>query len=274
MWLGQDARHQNMGARFVSASEVEDRWLEYAWAVLNTPDRHRAECIAGGGAVPGPGRVDGNELRWPGYLGARYEPGRSVLCVGAVHREATLELHADPVIASTDREFIDVARAWLRSGRSAASDAEYLDGLRAAYVRALPSWSRWKRHFRPLVEDYLGMDRTQIAWANLAKCRVSIDRGSKQRAAEGVLTPMCQRQYPMADLVEASRPVAVLVAVLQARPGGDIVRSWSSQTCSPVVYTWQGQSGHDRHNTAPGARPLRQWAPEMAEQVRAAAARS
>jgi hypothetical protein len=53
------------------------------------------------------------------------------------------------------------------------------------------------------------MDRTQIAYTNLAKCRVSIDRGARQRAAEAVLTRLCQRDYPMADLVEAIRPVAV-----------------------------------------------------------------
>lgn len=254
-------------------TETERRWLDYAWTVVAAPEEHRAACVANGGAVPGPGRVDGNEVRWPGYLGKNYEPGRSVLCVGAVHREATAELVAgDPVIADTNRELVDVSRRWLGRGRSAENDHQYLDGLRSAYVRALPSWSRWKRHFRPLVEDYLEMDRTQIAYANLAKCRVSIDRGARQRAAEAVLTRLCQRAYPMADLLDAIRPVAVLVAVLQARPGGDIVTTWSSPAWAPLVYAWQGQSGHDRHNTAPGARPLREWAPEMAAEVRAAQA--
>jgi hypothetical protein len=174
------------------------------------------------------------------------------------------------VVAETNAELAATAREWLAAGRSGDTDAHYLARLQDAYVRALPSWSRWNRHFRVLVEDYLRMDRTQIAWANLARCRVSIDRGSKQRAAEASLTRLCQRQFPMSGLVDAIRPVAVLVAVLQARPGGDIVSSWKSPSCSPLVFAWQGQSGHDRHNTARDARPLREWAPEMATAVRIA----
>lgn len=249
---------------------AEQRWLDYAWSVVNCPAAHRQACERNGGAVPGPDRVDGNELRWPGYLGRNYEPRKGVLCVGAVHRESTPEgERGNRVVYETNAELAATARRWVASGRSGESDAAYLQGLRDAYERALPAWTRWNRHFRVLVEDYLGLDRTQIAWANLAKCRVSIDRGAKQRAAEAVLTRLCQRQFPMSALVEAIEPVAVLVAVLHARPGGDIVTSWSSPSWSPLVFTWQGQSGHDRHNTAPGARPLRDWAPAMADAVRA-----
>jgi len=114
------------------------------------------------------------------------------------------------------------------------------------------------------------MDLTQIAWTNLAKCRVSIDRGARQRAAESTLTRLCQRQFPAKAVVEAIRPGAVLTAVLQAGRGGDVVGSWDSPSWSPLVWAWQGRSGHDRHNTAPGARRLSEWAPEMAEKVRAA----
>jgi hypothetical protein len=72
----------------------------------------------------------------------------------------------------------------------------------------------------------------------------------------------------MHELVEAIRPVAVLVAVLRAGTDGDLVTRWSSPSCSPLVFSWQGQSGHDRHNTDPEARPLQQWAPEMARVVK------
>ncbi len=34
------------------------------------------------------------------------------------------------------------------------------------------------------------------------------------------------------------------------------------------VYSWQGQSGHDRHNTDPSERRMEEWAPEMAEEIR------
>ena len=214
--------------------------------------------------------MDGNELRWPGYLGRNYIEGRGILCVGAAYRESTLEVERrNPVIARTNADLIACAREWISAGRSEESDERYLDRLRNAHEDALPEWDRWRRHFRTLVEDYLGMSRSEIAWANLAKCLVSIDRGSKQRAAEGVLTRLCQREFPMSELVQAIRPAVVLVAVLHARPGGDIVRTWDAPGWSPLVFTWQGQSGHDRHNTKPGARRLSEWAPEMAARVRA-----
>lgn len=251
-------------------TETERRWLDYAWEVVNCPTGHRRACERAGGARPGQGRVDGNELRWPGYLGRRYGEERGVLCVGAVHREATPELERrDRTIGRTNAELATSAREWLAGGRSEPGDSRYLGRVRSAYEEALPQWARWQRHYRTLVEDYLGMSSTQIAWSNLAKCRVSIDRGPKQRSAEAALTRLCQSAFPIDRLIEAIRPVVVLVAVLNAKAGGGIVSSWESASCSPIVYTWQGQSGHDRHNTAPGARPLREWAPEMARRVKA-----
>ncbi len=252
-------------------TDDERRWLDYAWSVIDTPAEHLRRCIGRGGATPGEGRVEGNELRWPGYLGRNYGAEPRVLCVGAVHREGTPALQAgNQTIAETDRQLVSAARLWRESGRSDVVDARYLANTRDAYERALPAWSRWNRHFRTLVEDHLRLDRTRIAYTNLAKCRVSIDRGAKQRAAEQALTRLCQQQHPISDVLEAIQPTVVLVAVLGARPGGDVVTSWSSASCSPLVFAWQGQSGHDRHNTAPGARPLREWAPEMAAAVAAA----
>lgn len=66
------------------ASDHEQRWLDHAWRVVDCPVEHRRARERHGGAQPGPDRVDGNELRWPGYLGRDYEPGRGVLYVGAV----------------------------------------------------------------------------------------------------------------------------------------------------------------------------------------------
>ena len=56
--------------------DIEAAWLNYAWRVVNCPESHRARCIREGVGVPGPGRVDGNDLRLPGYLGRNYEPER------------------------------------------------------------------------------------------------------------------------------------------------------------------------------------------------------
>lgn len=194
------------------------------------------------------------------------------MCVGAVHREPSIEYEDnDPVGARTNAELIEGARRWLRDGRSLESDGAYLGTLRDAYEEALPSWPRWKRHFRTLVEDYLGLSVTEIAWTNLAKCRVPIHSGDSARRAQEHLTRLCQADFAsVSDLVDRIRPVAVLVAVLKAGPGGPIVSSWESSNASPLVYAWQGQSGHDLHNTDPQARRLSEWAPEMAAQVRQA----
>lgn len=229
---------------------LEAHWLDYAWRVVTCPTDHRSECVAAGGAVPGPGRMDGNELRWPGYLGRRYEAGRGVLCVGAVHREGDPAKHGlDTVPGRTDAELVAATRRWMQKGRGLKADAEYLNALRNSYEEALPSWTRYQRHFRSLIEEHLRMDSTQIAWTNLAKCRVSIDRGSAQRAAEQRLTRLCQTTFPVSQLVAAIRPAAVLVAVLRAGENGDIVADWAAPEWRPLVFAWQGQSGHDRHNT-------------------------
>ena len=208
-------------------------------------------------------------MRWPGYLGERYEPEQGVLCVGAVHRQGTTELHVrDPVNAATDGELVSVTRSWLTEGRSAASESATCTGC------GRPTFARFRRG-RGGGGTSARWSRTTSAWI-ARRSRTPILRSvacrstaaPNTRAAEATLTRLCQRAYPIAELAEALRPAAVLVAVLGGRPGGDIVSRWSSPTWSPLVYAWQGQSGHDRHNTAPGARPLHEWAPEMVEEVR------
>ena len=251
-------------------NETEQRWLDYAWSVVDCPDRHRAQCEALGAAVPGPGRVDGNEVRWPGYLGRDYREGVGVLCVAAVHREARPEEEAPgTAVGRTNAALVEAHRRWLRQGRSQGEDSRFLESVRDAYEEALPHWSRWNRHFRALVQDYLGMSRSGIAWTNLAKCRVAIHLGGQTRTAEATLQPFCQRDFaPVSELVEAIRPALVLACVLNARQGGGIVSSWASPSASPLVFSWQGQSGHDRHNRDPQARRLSEWAPEMAAAYR------
>lgn len=251
----------------MSATEA---WLNYAEEVVNCPDAHRRRCIAAGGAVPGSERVDGNELRWPGYLGADWQPGTGVLCVGSVHREAEPAKQIDPVNLRTDRELVVATRTWLAAGRSQGSDADYLHSLRAAYVDALPTWGPWKKFFRKIAEDGLGMSRSQIAYANLAKCRVAIHLGPQQRSAQTRLPLLCQTDFiPMAKLVAAIRPAAVLVCNLNAGRGGTVVETWDAGDVSPLVFRWHGQSGHDRHNTDPTRRDFRVWVPEAVRDIRA-----
>ena len=249
-------------------TEIETKWLDYAWRVVNCPQSHRVACVKAGAAVSGKGRVDGNDLRLPGYLGSNYQQG-SILCVAAVGREPSVEFESkNPQNAATDRKLFELTRKWMKDGRSQESDAEYLKAARLCYEEALPLWSRWRRHFRTLVEDYLKMTIADIAYTNLAKCRVPIHQGARPRQAEARLTRLCQSDFiPMREIVDIVRPTAVLVCVLRAGRNGDIVESWDGEHSSPLVYAWQGQSGHDQHNKTKGARRLHEWAPDMALKV-------
>jgi hypothetical protein len=117
-----------------------------------------------------------------------------------------------------------------------------------------------RRHFRPLVEDRLGMDASRIAWTHLTNCCVAIHPGSRKRSAESRLTRLCQ----------SPSPVSVLAAVLGARSGGRIVGSWDSDHWHPLVDARQGQSGHAPNETDPDGRPFREWAPEASAEIRVA----
>jgi hypothetical protein len=114
-----------------------------------------------------------------------------------------------------------------------------------------------------------GHDRhepTEIASTNLAKCRASIDRGAKERAAERTVTRFCQPDLaPIGALVAAIRPAAVLCCVLDAN---SFVGTWRSHRDDPAVYIWLGLTGHDRHNTDPVRQPFNDWPPEAAAAIR------
>jgi hypothetical protein len=87
-------------------SPVEEGWLHYARDVVGDLE-HRRQCAGLGGSPDHPG-VDAIDLRWPGYLGERATPGRTILCVGAVHREfasGSLRPH------HRDR-LVEATRAW------------------------------------------------------------------------------------------------------------------------------------------------------------------
>lgn len=172
-----------------SANTTEHRWLDYAWGVVNCTPAHRRACEAAGGARPSIGRELGNELRWPGYLGRNYVERRGVLCVGHVHRERVGVEEPDVVHTEATAALVDSARVWLSSGRSACADAKYIASVRDEYEAWLPTWPRWYQH-RDLL-DGLGMDVTQIAWANLAKCRVPID----DKKAVDRVTSLCQAEF-------------------------------------------------------------------------------
>jgi hypothetical protein len=79
----------------------------------------------------------------------------------------------------------------------------------------------------------MGMDRSQIAWASLAKCRADLD-GNAERVATA-----CQRVFPAREMVAAVRPALVLVCVLNARVGGRVVPSWTASGVDPIVWAFK-----------------------------------
>lgn len=234
------------------------RWLDYAWEVVNCPAGHFAECEAAGGARAGAGGVDGNELRWPGYLGRDYEFGKGLLCVAHAHRQPTAEKECgDRVLRETNTRLIAATRAWKEAGvRSETTDQIYLQEVRAAYETGLLHWDRWSA-FAGVVADELGLDVTHVAFANLAKCRVPIERSPDR------LVRLCQRQFPVHRLVDAIRPVAVLTCVLPARRGGTVVARWDTDNAAPWVVAWHGRRGVDAEG-----RPMSEWVPEAGRLLR------
>jgi len=82
------------------------------------------------------------------------------------------------------------------------------------------------------------------------------------------LIDVCQEQFPIYDLVQAIRPRVVLLSVLPAAEGGRNEVSFSGPEVSPLIISWHGRTGHDRNNTAEGARSFKEWAPEAAAVIR------
>jgi hypothetical protein len=191
--------------------------------------------------------VGGNDLRWPGYLGRRYGQLATVLCVGHVHATDWEQTARVPLEKSL--------RRWLSSGRSQSSDTAYLESVREVFEWWLPTWRRWS-HFRALV-DKLQLDVQDIAWTNLAKCRVS-----REANPDGVVR-VCQSAFPIREVVEALRPEAVLSCVKNAYEGGPIVTTWRSANLPrPLVFTWDGRRGTDRDG-----RLLRVWTDDAVRQI-------
>jgi len=78
------------------------------------------------------------------------------------------------------------------------------------------------------------MDLSQVVYANLAKCRQQLGKGSAE-----TLAVYCQQQFPVAELVGVVRPAAVLVCMLGADPSRGQV-SWEAPDWRQLVYACHG----------------------------------
>jgi hypothetical protein len=208
--------------------EVEKRWLDYARRIVNVDVAHLARCAAAGGLSD---PVDPSQaLRWPGYLGYSYETAR-VLLVGQVHRDINAASGVDPAV--NDR-YVAQTYDW-SLGR--ISDETFLEETRRAYPYWMKDWPGAWRHFRALLNT-LELGFEQIAYANLAKCQLPTTR------KPDVLLQVCQRDFPMRELVEAIHPTMVLVAAKNAHEGGGTVTDWGT----PNVFTFDFRRGTNRND--------------------------
>lgn len=174
-----------------------------------------------------------------------------MLCLAAVGRQPP---QYTPDQARDYAEMGRVHRTWLEAGRSEDADTDFLERHREYYEVALPTWPRWNNVYRTFVEADLGMDVTQISFGNLAKCRAN-------EADTELLARVCQQVFPVSELVAALRPIAVVVAMLNAR---GIVRSWQGNSHQPLVWTFQGRNGKGQDG-----RRFAEWGPDLADAIRA-----
>jgi hypothetical protein len=227
---------------------TEERWLEYARRVVNVSEAHISGCESAGGAPAGVDRDPATAVRWPGYIGKEYVEGHGVLCVAQVHREGHAK--AEKLDDQISLKLVDVVSRW-KQGQ--VDDVTFLLEARSAYRYWIPLWTRWKQHFKYLVEDLLGLTVDEIAYANLAKCMVPIETSPDE------VVRFCQGDFPVCDLVEAVKPRAVLCCRVDAYEGGPTIKTW----CTDEVYTWDG-----RHGTNRAGDKLNVWGPRMAEAIR------
>lgn len=173
--------------------EVDVRWLDYARDVVLADD-HTTLCLQGGGGCLEPGGHP--ELRWPGYLGARYRPG-GLLLVGNVHQrfssngvarwvgarlvDATQDLRADP--AQFGKEYLDITREC------------YLEGLRGWNVAA------------PFAEIMraLGTSWDDVAYTNASKTQLLPGHNLNKVVRD------CLRRFPISTLASSTLEASLVV---------------------------------------------------------------
>jgi hypothetical protein len=184
-------------------TQLEKDWLKYAWNVLGDDP---LKCCTG--TCDRFGRV----MRWPGYLGPRYQESRGVLFVGAVHNANNQDSDhkAGQLFTSHINKLAGIACDWL-SG--AVTDADYLSVVRSAYEKSQAQWKTVWRHFRTL-QTLLKVSFDQTAFTNLAKCFLTPHKSAGKPTGKDTddLFVECNDKFPLYDLIRILKPAMVFVA--------------------------------------------------------------
>lgn len=243
-------------------------WLDYAWRVVDAErsSAHYMDCERIRGVVDERVAGDGR-LRWPGSVNSAFRPEHGVLFVGSVHREFHIGHGGkeDSLLREQERRLVTANQTWRDTGRSSASDDIYLAATASAYEISIPRWPRGD-----IVLSLLGQfgdEVAQTAWVNLARCQAP-----PSFADEASLRASCQRPdaFPLSEVIDALRPIAVFVAVLGTvdrttrrgieRQGDGTVltgRDWS-----PEVFVFDGRQRTDRRH-----RKFEVWSNEAAGRI-------
>lgn len=190
----------------MSDDPVRAHWLEYAKDVVLSDDHTEACCRAGGGTLERGGEA---WMRWPGYIGAAYEPG-GLLFVGNIHRD-----FASNGVPQWVPDVLVAATRSLRADPSGYGDT-YVNDIQRAYHRGLggdPDGVRaWTvaRPFQRVLAD-LGEAWTQVAYTNASKSQATPGQNA-DRLIEG-----CLKRWPLTDLVGILEPRAVVTCSAAAR---------------------------------------------------------
>lgn len=234
----------------MSLLAFEQAWLDYAWQVVTTPEDHKRGCLLRG-AARGAGMDGGNAIRYPGYVGRAFVPGKGILCLAHVHREPDSPEH----VAQGEAEYVRAHEKWLAAGRSSEADTRYLEQVRSYYEVGLRGWGPWRNSFRRIIEEDLGLGVSDIAYGNFAKCRQPLGPNAMP------LVEWCQRVHPASQLVAALRPAAVFTRVVAADPRRGIV-DWETSAWTPLIFAFKG-----RGVVSPEGKLRDDWVPDAVSAI-------
>lgn len=240
----------------MALADWEQAWLDWARPIVccvHERPHHFETCreLLGDCGYDGNG-ADDPTLRWPGYVGERWQPGAGVLFVGSVHADFTGgHLPRDPGERARFVEGLAVAnRRWRDTPDDRQFAEAFLGASRTAYSTLAPGWRRDEQF--QLVRDALGEGIEDVAWTNLAHCRARPGCLKSEYPLQLACSSTAAAEsggFPIQELIAAIRPIVVLACV---RP---------LETAYASRYQWSGGGWQARLITFGG----REWGRSPAE---------